>query len=406
MCYFTQLIAYKIPGAEKSRQFYKKQAFMKADQLLFQQEKWEGLDQLHYPPEDYQLLLLFADKKWLLNPEMIHSLRQLFPHSTIVSSSTAGEIYNGAGHEGSAVCIPVHFDHTRFEVACDQLDHFPGSFELGQALAGQLSRKDLSYAFLISDGHIVNGSDLIAGIMDILGNEIPISGGMAGDGSKFSETITGVNENLGQGYVILIGFYGNRLQVGISVQRGFTFLGPERIVTRSDKNILYDIDGKNALELYKTYLGKYSEELPGSALLFPIAIIGESNAEPLVRTILSINEAEGSMIFAGNLPEGSRIRLMHSNLNHLIEYAREGGKQSSNRFMHPPALALVMNCVGRKTILQSRKNEEIEELTKVFDRQTMVAGFYTYGEFSSWENPAKVCDLHNQTVVVTVLDEL
>jgi hypothetical protein len=229
---------------------------------------------------------------------------------------------------------------------------------------------------------------------------------MAGDGNSFSETIVGLNDDPIPGNVILIGFYGNRLNVGISVQRGFNFFGPEREVTRSDKNVLFEIDGESALALYKRYLGSFADELPSSALLFPIAIIGQEETEPLVRTILSIDETKGTMTFAGNIPEGSRIRLMRSNFNQLIEKAKLGSEEAVRSFLRPPALALVMNCVGRKTILQSRKNEEIEELSKGFDKHTKVAGFYTYGEFSSWENPARVCDLHNQTVVVTVMDEI
>jgi len=373
---------------------------MNADQLVFENGAWSGFDQLRRPASDYRLLLVFAEKSLLQHPEVIPALQVIFPSATIVSVSTAGEIYNHQSHENSAVCIALHFEHTHLEIANDNIASFNhDSYELGKSLASRLPAENLSYVLVLSDGHIVNGSYLITGVVEI-------TGGMAGDGNQFSQTLSGLNEEIAPGNVILIGFYGNRLQIGISVQRGFSFFGPERTVTKSEKNVLYEIDGENALELYKRYLGPFADELPSSALLFPIAILNDSETEPLVRTILSIDETRGSMTFAGNLPEGSRIRLMRSNLNQLIEKAKTGGEEATGRFSHPPALALVMNCVGRKTILQSRKNEEIEELANVFDSHTKVAGFYTYGEFSSWENPALVCDLHNQTVVVTVMDEI
>jgi len=380
---------------------------MNAEQLLFQNGEWTGFDQLRRPASEYQLLLVFSEKSLLLKPEVIPALQVVFPSAKIVSVSTAGEIYNNQSHENSAVCMALHFEHTQIETANDNIASFQqNSTLLGKSLASRLPAENLSYVLVLSDGHIVNGSDLIAGITEVLGPTIPVSGGMAGDGNKFSQTLSGFNENIGPGNVILIGFYGSRIYIGISVQRGFSFFGPERIVTRSEKNVLYEIDGENALELYKRYLGPFVNELPSSALLFPIAILSEAEIEPLVRTILSIDETKGTMTFAGNIPEGSRIRLMRSNLNQLIEKAKTGGEEAVHHFSRPPALALVMNCVGRKTILQSRKNEEIEELSKAFDKQTKVAGFYTYGEFSSWENPALVCDLHNQTVVVTVMDEI
>jgi len=380
---------------------------MNADQLVFENGSWSGFDQLRRPASDYCLLLVFAEKSLLQHPEVIPALQVVFPSAKIASVSTAGEIYNKQSHENTAVCIALHFEHSQIEIANDSIDSFNNdSKTLGKSLASRLPVENLSYVLVLSDGHIVNGSDLISGVIEVLGTDIPVSGGMAGDGDQFSQTLSGLNDEIAPGNVILIGFYGNRLQVSISVQRGFSFFGPERMVTKSEKNVLFEIDGENALELYKRYLGPFASELPSSALLFPIAILNEAETEPLVRTILSIDETKGTMTFAGNIPEGSRIRLMRSNLNQLIEKAKTGGEEAAHHFSRPPALALVMNCVGRKTILQSRKNEEIEELANVFDSHTKVAGFYTYGEFSSWENPALVCDLHNQTVVVTVMDEI
>ena len=380
---------------------------MNVDQLVFENGAWSGFDQLKRHASDYQLLLVFAEKSLLQHPEVVPALQVVFPSAKIASVSTAGEVYNKQSHDNTAVCIALYFEHTQLEIANDNISSFNhDSGALGKSLASRLPVENLSHVLVLSDGHIVNGSDLIGGIIQVLGTDIPVSGGMAGDGNQFSQTLSGLNNEIAPGNVILIGFYGSRFRVGISVQRGFSFFGPERTVTKSEKNVLYEIDGENALELYKRYLGPFADELPSSALLFPIAILNESETEPLVRTILSIDETKGSMTFAGNLPEGSRIRLMRSNLNQLIEKAKTGGQEAAGRFSRPPALALVMNCVGRKTILQSRKNEEIEELANVFDSHTLVAGFYTYGEFSSWENPALVCDLHNQTVVVTVMDEI
>jgi hypothetical protein len=143
--------------------------------------------------------------------------------------------------------------------------------------------------------------------------------------------------------------------------------------------------------------------LPSSALLFPVAILND-NDEPLVRTILSINEEDGSMVFAGNMPEGVIIRFMRSNLDQLIQKAEDASKQVTG-CIKDPDLLLVMNCVGRKIILGQRRGEEIEALAKSMHKDTLIAGFYTYGEFSSWEKPEKTCDLHNQTVVVTALKE-
>ncbi len=376
---------------------------MITDQVIFRNNQWEGFDRLKAPGGDYQLLLVFAEKCLLTDASIHNKLRDHFPAAKIVASSTAGEITGRESLENAALVIALKLEQTPFKVVYQNISTAKDSHDLGIVLARQLAAEDLSYVMIISDGHDVNGSDLLNGIKSELGETLPMSGGMAGDGNLFSSTLVGVDDDIKNGHVALIGFYGDALRVCIDVQRGFNYFGPERKVTRSNKNVLYDIDGTNALELYKKYLGEYAAELPSSALLFPVAILND-NDEPLVRTILSINEADGSMVFAGNMPEGVAIRFMRSNLDQLIQKAEDASRLVTD-CIEEPDLMLVMNCVGRKIILGQRRGEEIEALTKSVSKETVIAGFYTYGEFSSWEKPEKTCDLHNQTVVVTALKE-
>lgn len=376
---------------------------MITDQVIYRDGQWNGFDALKLPGSDYQLLLVFAEKSLLADKSIYTKLRDHFSHAKIVSSSTAGEITGSESIENAVLVIALKMEHTAFKVVYQNITEAKDSFELGVSLAKRLSKQDLSYVMIISDGHDVNGSDLLNGIKSQFGETLPMSGGMAGDGNLFSSTLVGVDDDIKNGHVALIGFYGDALRVSIDVERGFNYFGPERKVTRSNKNVLYDIDGTNALELYKKYLGEYAAELPSSALLFPVAILND-NDEPLVRTILSINEADGSMVFAGNMPEGVTIRFMRSNLDQLIQKAEDASKKATGH-IDDPDLMLVMNCVGRKIILGQRRGEEIEALSKAINPNTILAGFYTYGEFSSWEKPEKTCDLHNQTVVVTALKE-
>lgn len=376
---------------------------MITDQVVFRGNQWGGFENLKLQASEYQLLLVFAQKSLLADPAIFKKLKENFISAQIVSASTAGEIIGEESIEDAVLVIAIKMEKTPFKIVYDNIEVHKNSYDLGSSLAKGLKKDGLSYVMIISDGHIVNGSDLLDGIKSHLGEQLPMSGGMAGDGNLFSSTLVGFGEDIKNGHVVLIGFYGDALHVCIDVQRGFNYFGPERIVTKSDKNILYDIDGTKALDLYKKYLGEYVDELPGSALLFPVAILND-NDEPLVRTILSINEEDGSMVFAGNMPEGVTIRFMRSNLDQLINRAEEASKIVTD-CVDDPDLLLVMNCVGRKIILGQRRNEEIEALSKSLKGNTIVAGFYTYGEFSSWEKPEKTCDLHNQTIVVTAIKE-
>jgi hypothetical protein len=205
--------------------------------------------------------------------------------------------------------------------------------------------------------------------------------------------------------VVLIGFYGKNIKVSAGVKSGWSFFGPERTITHSTKNILYSIDGENALELYKRYLGDFAKQLPSSALFFPLAILSPDSDVPLVRTILSVDEKSGSMTFAGNIPQGARVRLMRANTEQIINNAGMASEEAKS-INDKAVLAIVFNCIGRKLVLGAMANNEIASIKKSLHPEALVAGFYSYGEFSRFFYPGRACELHNQTVVVTLFDEI
>jgi hypothetical protein len=177
-------------------------------------------------------------------------------------------------------------------------------------------------------------------------------------------------------------------------------------VTRAQGNVLYELDGKPALALYKSYLGERANGLPATALLFPLSIRrGDDDSHPLIRTILGVDEAAQSLTFAGDVPEGHLARLMRTNTERLIQSAGLAGRAAARDF---PAcaspLALSVSCVGRRLVLGERTEEEIESVLDALPRGTGQVGFYSYGEMSP-RAPGSGCDLHNQTMTVTLLDE-
>jgi hypothetical protein len=258
---------------------------------------------------------------------------------------------------------------------------------------------------VLSDGALVNGSELVAGFNSLSGS-VPVSGGLAGDADRFESTLVCHNQQTAHGMVAAIGFYGDALVASHGSLGGWDEFGPERTITRSAQNVLVEIDGRPALELYKTYLGPYSEELPGSSLLFPLALREAGNPEHLVRTILGLNEADGTMTFAGNMPEGSTVRLMKANFDKLIHAAGTAAEQArqDSADTDQQALALCVSCVGRKLLLQERAEEEVAAVCKALPPNTHTLGFYSYGEISPNANHV-ACNLHNQTMTITLLRE-
>lgn len=355
-----------------------------------------------------RLVLGFGDKQLLAGEDIYLKLRSQYPGAEIVLCSTSGEIFEGKVTEGSLSVTAVAFDKTKIDTASVNIDDYEGdSFNAGLSLVKQFDlSEDLCYIMVLSDGGKVNGSELVNGINEYVQHKVPVTGGLAGDGTAFSTTLVGLNEAPVSGKIIAIAFYSKHLVIGHGSHGGWEMFGPERIVTASTANQLFEINHENALEVYKKYLGAYADELPGSALLFPLSVKLSSGAEPVVRTILSINNEAKSMVFAGDVPVGSQVRLMKANFDKLIHAASNAAQQAiDGKNAGSPKLAILISCVGRKIILSSRTEEEVEAVHEAFGDSTMLTGFYSYGEIAPLSNNTN-CELHNQTMTITTFDEL
>ncbi|MCP9746174.1 FIST signal transduction protein [Lacihabitans sp. CS3-21] len=378
---------------------------MKIEQKITTDTGWqtvyshEGFNQ-----ELCQIVLVLGGKN-NITFEALGKIKVDYPNAQLISATTAGEIANYAFYDEQLSTTAIYLEKTPFVSKLANIKDFANSYDLGLDLFKNMPKNDLKYIFVLSDGGLINGTELLEGINSENNDEILITGGLAGDGSRFQSTLVGVDANLESGNVVLIGFYGEHIKVGHGSLGGWDEFGPERIVTKSEKNVLFELDNKNALELYKQYLGSYADELPGSALLFPISISNDAQDTKNVRTILSIDESNQSMTFAGNLPEGSKVRLMKANFDKIINASGSAAQQAVSFDFDKPDLAILISCVGRKLILNDRVEEEIEIAKDIFGAETCVSGFYSYGEISPLVKSQK-CELQNQTMTITTLKEI
>lgn len=373
---------------------------MKIQQQHFVDGRWSGHQTPGFDTAKSQLVLAFGSSDQIQKPEIFNHLKTSYPAAHIVTASTAGEIIGESVYDNSVVATAVLLEKSRIQCVVTDIKDHENSFAAGSFLIDKLGKDGLRFAFVISDGMNINGSELIAGINSRIPKDVPVTGGLAGDADRFSKTFTGLDEVASQNKIIIIGFYGESLQMGHGSSGGWDEFGPERTITRSEKNVLYEIDGKSALDLYKQYLGDYVDELPGSALLFPISL-RLTDSGNLVRTILSIDEEKKSMTFAGNLPEGSKVRLMKANFDKLIDAS---SKAANAAHLADTQLAILVSCVGRKLVLQDRIEEEIMMVKEALEPNTAITGFYSYGELSPY-NSGSNCELHNQTMTITTLSE-
>ncbi len=378
---------------------------MKVQQKKYTEDKgWEIIKTDALPPDAYRLVLVFGSRFLLSDPDIYTQIKQQYPKADILMSSTSGEIIDLQVNDETISLTAIGFENTLVRTAVIDIDKSQSSFKAGYNLASEFDTAGLRSLLVISDGHNVNGSDLVAGLREFLPDDIIITGGLAGDGARFECTLVGLNATPAEGKAAAIGFYGDALQIGYGSVGGWDTFGIERLITASDGNVLYELDSKPALDVYKLYLGEYADELPGSALLFPLNVRLSDSEHTVVRTILAVNEEDKSMTFAGNMPKGAYAQMMKANFDRLIDGASQAAANSIIGQEQAPELALLISCVGRKLVLDQRIEEEVEVVRAVYGNDTAITGFYSYGEISPLSDFIQ-CELHNQTMTITTYRE-
>ncbi len=350
------------------------------------------------------LVIAFGERLFLEKTAPYQKLMGLYPNANIVTCSTSGQISNNNLVQNNLVATAIAFEKTKIRTTEIDILLNPDIKLLGKKIKEDLLSDDLKSILVFSEGSFINGTELINELILQTRETVPIFGGLAGDEYNFEKTIVGLNSDASPGKIVAIGFYGDNIHFGFASEGGWSDFGPEREVTHSEKNILYKIGDRFALDLYKEYLGKYAEELPGSSLYFPLSMKENATSEPVVRTILSIDEEKKSMTFAGDIPIGSKIRLMKGNFDKLIDASYNAASLIHKNQSNNPELALLVSCVGRKIVLGDRIEEEIEVVREVFGDNMLICGFYSYGEISPTLNKV-ACELHNQTMTITTIYE-
>ncbi|MCX6277292.1 MAG: FIST C-terminal domain-containing protein [Bacteroidetes bacterium] len=379
---------------------------MKTEQSIYSQAKGWAKKSENNLSKIAQLVFLFGNKDLLKEQRHIDFVRNAYPVAQIVGCSTSGEICQEEVFDNNIVCTAVCFEKTSVEIASEHIGSMEDSFTIGEKLAAKLDKEHLVHILILSEGLNINGSELTKGLNSKLNDRISVTGGLAGDQANFAETVIVHNRAGEKNLALAIGFYGEHIQVGYGSMGGWDSFGVDREVTKSKGNILYELDGQPALELYKRYLGDHAANLPASALLFPLSLILKNSETALVRTVLSVNEADGSMVFAGDLPQGEYVRLMKANFDRLIDGANDAAEMSKISLQNSdPDLAILISCVGRKLVLKQRVEEELEIIREVLGSAASMTGFYSYGEICPIKPFEQHCELHNQTMTITVFKE-
>jgi hypothetical protein len=361
-------------------------------------------------PEKVALVFYFGTREVLACGRRYHELRAMFPAAHILGCSTGGQINNSDVNDDGIVAAAIRFDSTRLRLVYQDVTDVSQSWGCGETIGIALREDDLAGVFLLSDGLNVNGSELVNGMVSAIGSGVPLTGGLAGDGANFTETLVGGNCVPRSRMAVGVGFYGKAIRIGHGSAGGWDLFGPRRQVTRSAGNVLFELDGEPALDLYERYLGpEDSKGLPGSALLFPIQVHdAEQPDSAVVRTVLAVDHDKRSMTFAGDVPQGWTAQLMRGNFDRLAEGAADAARQARTGLhagKDDHQFSILVSCIGRRLLMGQRTSDETEAAGAELGTDTLRLGFYSYGEISPHAKSG-ICELHNQTMTVTSFAEV
>jgi len=378
--------------------------------VKIQQRLWQaevGWKSLHGEDlkEDANLVLVFGGISIIENMELLKDVQGFYPKAFISGCSASGEILQTQVYDDSLSVTAIALEKSFIKAYKTEIKSMAESLDAGVNLASQIEKDGLKHVLMLTDGALIKGDDFIAGFRDNISPDVAVTGGLASDNGAFKKTFVVYEGSLYSGVAIAICFYGESLQVGYGSRGGWDSFGPDKIITKSEGNILYEVENQPALDLYKKYLGEEADGLPQTGLYFPLMILKNPSDKGVVRTVMAVNQKDGSLIFGSDIPQGGYARLMKANFERLIDGSAAAAEDCAVNLPQDAELAILISCVARKLVLKQRTEEEVEAAIEILGDNIAITGFYSNGEICPNIPTIKHCEFHNQTMTITTISE-
>lgn len=334
---------------------------------------------------------------------VLHEVKKKWPNMELIGCSTCGEISSGYGYADDLIALVVF--------KSDILDIVVGigkeaSKDINKACVQAVeeikskTNKPIKLCFVLPESLTTSGEDIIDILNQNFGGETPIFGGTSSDNFTLTGTNQYYNNEVLSDSVPIIAFAGD-LVMSYGVGCGWNPIGKMGIITKSDKNIVYEINKKSALSFYQDLLGK-ELELTGEYFL---AIFDENDEVSYMRFPMYYNYEDGSIAFAANVPEGSKIKITITNRESILNGCDQSINNAYNNFPKDAELAgsLIVSCAGRKSMLGSKVKNEYDIIKSVIKEDIPILGFYGYGEIATKYTATKIPQFHNGNFISLLL---
>ena len=326
----------------------------------------------------------------------------------VAGVTTSGEIANDELFEESTVTMLLEMDPAAF--AIEFRDQSEGSTmvdlarSVGAAAAGRFANP---VVFAFASGLQTNGEDIVQGIPAGAGRIVPLFGGMAGDDLTMKNSFVFTGHAASEAGLLGLVLDGDRFEVRGIATNGWQAVGVEKIVTRSEGNVVYTIDDEPAMGVYKKYMSIPEDALSADGNIamalgvqYPLSV-RRSDGTTVIRAPLLFNPADDSMIFAGGVPQGARVKFCIPPSLDIVERVVDEATQVQQTIPDADALILIA-CVARRIALGPLAEDEVEGLYGLWDAPML--GYFSYGEIGAQE--PQECDFHTETCTMVALREV
>jgi len=330
----------------------------------------------------------------------------------IIGATSCGEFIDGYEDKGSAVILLLDLPRESYSILFTAIDGKTIS-EAATQIAQSALQKFQHPAFIIcstglsTDVEFFDGTALVRSIENVIGPQVNIYGGMAGDDGSFTGTYVFTNGQESDKAIAALVLDETKISMQGMAISGWQPIGVYRTVTKSEGTMIYTIDDHPAAEMYLRFLGK--EVTAGGdkykmfqevGVHYPLQMEKESG-EPVMRTPVSINKEKNALQTDLEMPTGSRFKFSLPPDFDIVEKVIEDASKLKEASRFEPEALLIFSCAGRLSALGPLANAENEGLSGVW--KVPMAGFYTYGEYGRAINGKQ--EFHSTTCCWVALKE-
>lgn len=350
---------------------------------------------------DADLVFVFGSVGILETPNFYSVLKDSFPNAHICGASCGSSILSESLVSDQCTILAIQFKAAQVRNLKVKISDRHDVDGVIHEIHKHFPLNNLKGLCILVDGFAINSGGLISNLTKKFPS-VPIFGGLASDGDAMITSCV-MNNGIGEkGIISVSGFYGESLSISTALAGGWQRFGPERLITKSHDNILEEIDGKKAVQLYKEHLQKEHLNLPHDGLMLPLSVYPKDHPElGKTRSVIGITDDEKALVFAGDVPKGHQARFMTSSIQSLCRGAEEAVatlKPNGDGF------AIAFSCIGHHMFLSSMTEDELDVLTGCLGPNIPLVGFYSNGEICPIGGKHESA-LHNQTTAIALITE-